>query len=582
MFQLFGIVSLLLTIAQADPEEDWPSHYRGIKYEDFGEPFNSSSEGTASSDYFDGSSGYIEPDLEPTFSLPRQPCDCSKAVEAQGPDDGVDYSDYIVGGYLAGGAGQRRPWMARITTVKRPRDTPTIRGAICGGALINKRYVLTASHCVCHGEAPRDPKDLIRCSEKAGDAGRPMYDPSKHHFVLLGLNGKNYRAIRRKDFPRHMYGVEAVKQNPWFRWKYLPNDIALIKLDRDVEFQPGFIEPICLPMKFDEEDQKIARSRSNNNVYSAGWGRTKIFCLTDVHGPVKHNKCNVYPKNKNVLKKLIRRFRKRKNKKILKNILQKITVQKKTSLPLKFTDGELCNVDEPPPKSGNRLCRKLYEQKHFNITQSRSESLRIFNWRTKKSTYCFSQDIGQNGWCHTFESGRGGEKWGWCDPTTCRPQQNIRSSRLKEVRMSLLSQNDCTYFDQINKGIMVFAKNIELCAAKKKPLPKQEIYIYNRYGKGKFRKLAHHNFTDNLGWPNYKLDYYVGGEDTCSGDSGGPLYTWIDGVPTLIGAVSRGNGRGPSGDLENGCAEQNFPGIYTRINRFLEWIHENSKDGNCY
>ena len=126
---------------------------------------------------------------------------------------------------------------------------------------------------------------------------------------------------------------------------------------------------------------------------------------------------------------------------------------------------------------------------------------------------------------------------------------------------------------------MLFGKTIELCAAKKKPLPKQEIFIYNKNGDGKFWKLPNHSFTDNLGWTNYKLDYYLGGEDSCSGDSGGPLYTWIDGVPTLIGAVSRGYGRGSSQD---GCAEQNFPGMYTRINRYLEWIHENSKDGNCY
>jgi hypothetical protein len=37
----------------------------------------------------------------------------------------------------------------------------------------------------------------------------------------------------------------------------------------------------------------------------------------------------------------------------------------------------------------------------------------------------------------------------------------------------------------------------------------------------------------------YPLDYYISGTDSCNGDSGGPLYTWKDGVPTLIGVVSR-------------------------------------------
>jgi hypothetical protein len=37
----------------------------------------------------------------------------------------------------------------------------------------------------------------------------------------------------------------------------------------------------------------------------------------------------------------------------------------------------------------------------------------------------------------------------------------------------------------------------------------------------------------------YTLDYYVSGTDSCKGDSGGGLYSWRDGVPTLMGVVSR-------------------------------------------
>ena len=37
----------------------------------------------------------------------------------------------------------------------------------------------------------------------------------------------------------------------------------------------------------------------------------------------------------------------------------------------------------------------------------------------------------------------------------------------------------------------------------------------------------------------YSLEYYVAGTDSCNGDSGGPLYTWKNDVPTLIGVVSR-------------------------------------------
>lgn len=52
-----------------------------------------------------------------------------------------------------------------------------------------------------------------------------------------------------------------------------------------------------------------------------------------------------------------------------------------------------------------------------------------------------------------------------------------------------------------------------------------------------------------------------GGEDACQGDSGGPLYDKNNKV--LVGITSWGNG----------CAEQDFPGVYSRIsNQWKDWI----------
>ena len=117
-----------------------------------------------------------------------------------------------------------------------------------------------------------------------------------------------------------------------------------------------------------------------------------------------------------------------------------------------------------------------------------------------------------------------------------------------------------------------------MCAGLKKHFP--NVTTFEKQGK-KYKEIESSKDTLGLEGPKkgakYPYNYYVSGTDSCSGDSGGGLYAWIKGVPTLLGVVSRGFGSG----LKKGCAETNFPGIYSRVARYLEWIHKNSKDGNC-
>jgi len=75
----------------------------------------------------------------------------------------------------------------------------------------------------------------------------------------------------------------------------------------------------------------------------------------------------------------------------------------------------------------------------------------------------------------------------------------------------------------------------------------------------------------------YKHDYHSktmlcagnleGGEDSCSGDSGGPIVQLKEGVATLVGVVSFGMG----------CARPNWPGVYTQVTHYLDWIAETMK-----
>lgn len=66
------------------------------------------------------------------------------------------------------------------------------------------------------------------------------------------------------------------------------------------------------------------------------------------------------------------------------------------------------------------------------------------------------------------------------------------------------------------------------------------------------------SITDNM----LCAGYQAGGKDSCSGDSGGPLFVNTGSGTAIVGIVSFGNG----------CAEPNYYGVYTKISSYTSWI----------
>lgn len=105
---------------------------------------------------------------------------------------------------------------------------------LCGGTLISDQFILTAAHCL-----------------EAGD--------KKVSYVFLG---DNYLSNNLQESDERVYKVLNRYRHPNYKRPPKYNDIALLKLSREVKFS-SFVKPACLHTE-DQVDQ--------SSLEATGWG----------------------------------------------------------------------------------------------------------------------------------------------------------------------------------------------------------------------------------------------------------------------------------------------------------------------
>lgn len=202
----------------------------------------------------------------PDSLIPRGNSD----VLPQPGECGIDPANRIIGGTETDV--DEFPWMALLEYTK-PQNR---KGFHCGGVLISRRYVVTASHCVNGKDIPTTwALTGVRLGE---------HDLSTETDCITTLTGTdcNVPSIDvpiTEKIPHEAYDPQSKNQ---------ANDIALLRLQYDVA-TTDFVKPICLP----RQQQLRAFNYDGIKLDVAGWGKTETVSQSNVKLKVRVDGVNI-------------------------------------------------------------------------------------------------------------------------------------------------------------------------------------------------------------------------------------------------------------------------------------------------
>ncbi|XP_052902958.1 CLIP domain-containing serine protease B4-like [Anopheles moucheti] len=164
---------------------------------------------------------------------------------------GMQMENRIVGGQIT--SIDQYPWMALLQYYNHRKGTKRFG---CGGALLSRKFVLSAAHCFLRLPAGLE-LHKVRLGEWDTESDTDCEDLDDELSCAAPVQDFGYKRIITHEAYSGNHADRA-------------NDIALIELAGLVEYNE-FVKPICLPEPGTPNKEKLYFG----SMWAAGWGRTE-------------------------------------------------------------------------------------------------------------------------------------------------------------------------------------------------------------------------------------------------------------------------------------------------------------------